>query len=44
MWMPAAGAADEAGTYDRRVHMIDTNDIGVLLGLDVGRANATPLR
>jgi transposase len=37
MWMPAAGAAGEAGTLDRRTHVIDTSDIGAFLGLDVGK-------
>ncbi|MGW3176628.1 IS110 family transposase [Streptomyces sp. NPDC001153] len=35
--MPAAGAAGEAGTLDRRTHVIDTSDIGAFLGLDVGK-------
>ncbi|MFI9825235.1 IS110 family transposase [Streptomyces sp. NPDC052013] len=35
--MLAAGAAGEAGTHDRRTHVIDTSDIGVFLGLDVGK-------
>lgn len=37
MWMPAAGAAGEARTLDRRTHVIDTSDIGAYLGLDVGK-------
>ncbi|GGT03583.1 hypothetical protein GCM10010254_24900 [Streptomyces chromofuscus] len=37
LWMPAAGAAGEAGTLDRRTHVIDTSDIGAFLGLDVGK-------
>lgn len=37
MWMPAAGAAGEAGTHDRSTHVIDTSDIGVFPGLDVGK-------
>ncbi|MGW1167777.1 IS110 family transposase [Streptomyces sp. NPDC002550] len=35
--MPAAGAAGEARTLDRRTHVIDTSDIGAYLGLDVGK-------
>ncbi|MFC8950989.1 IS110 family RNA-guided transposase [Streptomyces rochei] len=35
--MLAAGAAGEAGTLDRRTHVIDTSDIGAFLGLDVGK-------
>lgn len=37
MWMPAAGAAGEAGTHDRRTHVIGTSDIGAFRGLDVGK-------
>lgn len=34
----AIGAAGRPGEYDRRGHVIDTNDIGAFLGLDVGKA------
>jgi transposase len=39
----AIGAAGRPGQYDRRLHAIDTSDIGVFLGLDVGKGehNAT---
>ncbi|NLU75411.1 IS110 family transposase, partial [Streptomyces sp. HNM0575] len=33
----AIGAVGRPGGYDRRVHVIDTSDIGVFLGLDVGK-------
>lgn len=34
----AIGAVDEAGQkHDRRMHVIDTGDIDVYLGLDVGK-------
>ncbi|GGW56634.1 hypothetical protein GCM10010503_37290 [Streptomyces lucensis JCM 4490] len=33
----AIGAAGRAGEHDRRLHVIDTSDIGVFLGLDVGK-------
>jgi hypothetical protein len=33
----AIGAAGRPGEYDRRLHVIDTSDVGVFLGLDVGK-------
>jgi transposase len=33
----AIGAAGRPGKYDGRLHVIDTSDIGVFLGLDVGK-------
>ncbi len=33
----AIGAAGRPGEYDRRLHVIDISDIGVFLGLDVGK-------
>lgn len=33
----AIGAAGRPGEYDRRLHVIDTSDIGAFLGLDVGK-------
>ncbi|MEV0693895.1 hypothetical protein [Streptomyces sp. NPDC050388] len=33
----AIGAVGRPGEYDRRLHVIDTSDIGVFLGPDVGK-------
>jgi len=33
----AIGAVPRPGEYDRRLHVIDTSDIGAFLGLDVGK-------